>query len=35
MLSTDIQRLRELALKNDVSPDALLSDIINGYFEGG
>ena len=34
MLSTDIQRVRELALKNGISPDALLSEIVDRYFEG-
>jgi hypothetical protein len=33
MLSTDIQRVRELALENGINPDALLSEIIDGYFE--
>ena len=34
MLSTDIQRVRELALEKGVSSDALLSEIIDRYFEG-
>jgi hypothetical protein len=34
MLSTDIQKLRNFALKRGISPDALLSEVIDRYFEG-
>ena len=33
MLSTDTQRVKQLALKNEVSPEELLSQIIESYFE--